>query len=440
MTEEDSCDLDSSSEEDDTFSHDDRSEQYVPHRKANVSTGDSIDRLGDRYAPWPLPQYVCHCKDDRRARSPRSMNRHPQRPCFVHKPREICCARTASDVNMDEVLSLLPGRQRKTRQQLQREKEAAVTLQSAWRGCQVRKDISKMNKAATQIQAAFRGYMTRKELPLGLCGYGRTNQRKLQKKTRAEDESKPFPALLDCLQQFGLVSGTKPSGQSISLPNGKPRNYSRNLIEDYPLLNPNVTFFEIESTLRPNREVFTYTSFNVFATGIQDQRYEDAATTIQAAWRGYQIRQKGRPMTGEEKRPRNPICSNFAMKKTPCKHSLPGPALKGPKIRQIFVAKADLHDTQGTLSLRDAPQIRNINIYAVIKAMPDPSRKPNISIRVLSPNAVVQGYEREMSSGVQALYTVQNNSASMPSQILIHVNTQKRKDVLLKTEKKKQKP
>uniref|UniRef100_A0A8C4VK51 Uncharacterized protein n=1 Tax=Gopherus evgoodei TaxID=1825980 RepID=A0A8C4VK51_9SAUR len=48
-------------------------------------------------------------------------------------------------------------RQRKTQQQLQKENQSATIIQSAWRGCQVRKEINGMNKAAAKIQAVFRG-------------------------------------------------------------------------------------------------------------------------------------------------------------------------------------------------------------------------------------------------------------------------------------------
>uniref|UniRef100_A0A8C0G6M1 Uncharacterized protein n=1 Tax=Chelonoidis abingdonii TaxID=106734 RepID=A0A8C0G6M1_CHEAB len=41
-----------------------------------------------------------------------------------------------------------------------KENQSATIIQSAWRGCQVRREINGMNKAAAKIQAVFRGYRT----------------------------------------------------------------------------------------------------------------------------------------------------------------------------------------------------------------------------------------------------------------------------------------
>ncbi|XP_042305158.1 uncharacterized protein LOC121921316 [Sceloporus undulatus] len=425
MMEEDSCDLESSSEESDVFSHDSGGEQNVSHKKANVSIEDNAEYLRDRDTPMNLPTSVCSCKGDLRTRSCRRMKPHINRAThLVREHQDPYYSRSDSSVSVDDVLNLLPIYPRKTRQQFRREKEAAITIQSAWRGYQVRRDIDKMNEAATQIQAAFRGYMTRKELPLGLCGYGRTDRQKLKKKIRAENENKCFPVFLNCLQQFGLASGTHAEKHNVSLPSGKSRSCHEHIIDNYPLLNPKVSFFEIKSALRPNREVFTYTSLNVFAPRIQ--RYQDAATTIQAAWRGYQIRQKARPMISVVKSPIKSFTSNFTIKKASWKRAFSVRTIEAHEIQQIFTSSI----------FGKAPRIRNINISTVVNGMPASSQKPNISIQVLCPKGVVQGFQRDMSRGAQAVYTVESEGASIPSQILIHVNMKKGKDVLSKTEKK----
>uniref|UniRef100_A0A8D0E4Y1 Uncharacterized protein n=1 Tax=Salvator merianae TaxID=96440 RepID=A0A8D0E4Y1_SALMN len=57
-----------------------------------------------------------------------------------------------------------------------RQKDAAITIQSAWRGYQVRKDIERMDEAATQIQTSmptiqissskYMSYLTGGSIPL----------------------------------------------------------------------------------------------------------------------------------------------------------------------------------------------------------------------------------------------------------------------------------
>nr|XP_060622800.1 IQ domain-containing protein N-like [Anolis sagrei ordinatus] len=410
-------DLEYSSEESDVFSHDSDREQNVSNtKKANSSSQDNAKYLRDRYGHIRFPTSTYSYKDDLRAGSDRRRNPHTRKKTrFVHQQGDPYHSQSDSSVSVDEVINLLPTYKRKTRQQQQQEKEAAITIQSAWRGHQVRRNIDAINEAATKIQAAFRGHATRKELPLGLSGYARTDRPKFQRKARTENEGECCPELLSCLQKFGLASGTDTEKQSIFLPKGRPRSCPKHVIEDYPVLNPKVSFFEIKSPLRPNREVFTYRSLNVFA---QTQRYQAAATTIQAAWRGYQIRQKI---------PIRPFSSNFTIRKTSWKHTFAGRTLEAHEIHQIFTRPV----------LRKAPRIRNINIRTVVKGAPASSQKPNVSIQVLSPRGVVQGFQRDMSRGAQALYTVESENATIPSQIFIHVNLQKGKEVLPKTKKKK---
>ncbi|XP_062830223.1 abnormal spindle-like microcephaly-associated protein homolog [Anolis carolinensis] len=398
--EEDSCDLEYSSEESDVLSHDSEPEENVSKsKKANRSSQDNAQYRRDRYGHIHLPTSTRSYKEDLRAGSYRRRNPHTHRTrCFVHQQGDPYHSQGDSSVSVDEVLNLLPTYKRKTRQQCQQEKEAAITIQSAWRGHQVRRHIDTMNEAATKIQAAFRGHVTRKELPLELSGYARTDRPKIQRKARTDNQSKCCPELLNCLQKFGLVSGPHTQRQNIVLPKARPSRCPKYIIEDYPVLNPNVSFFEIKSPLRPNREVFTYKSLNVFA---QTQRYQAAATTIQAAWRGYQIRQK--------------IPINLTIRKTSWKHTLSGHTLEAHEIHQIFTRPV----------LRKAPRIRNINIRTVVKNAPASSQKPNISIQVLSPRGVIQGFQRDMSRGAQALYTVASKNATIPSQIFIHVTLQK---------------
>ncbi|KAJ7335305.1 hypothetical protein JRQ81_013246 [Phrynocephalus forsythii] len=426
MMAEDSCDPGFSGDKPNTFSHGSRKEQHVPHMKPIVCTEDNIEDLDGGYAAMHIPTPLCERSSQRRKPHTHRMLR------LVREQGNPLHAWTAGNRSVDEVLNFLPRHprrpQRKSPWQRQQEEEAAVTIQSAWRGWQVRKEMDRMERAATQIQAAFRGYMTRKELPLGICCSCRTDWPTPKQKS-AENKSQPFPLFLTCTQQLGLGSGTQTESLSVFFPNNRGRICPKTIPEDSPLLNPNASFFESKSAIRPDRKVFTYASLNVFASKIRNQKYqEEAATIIQAAWRGYQIRQKARPRIQAAKSTKS-LPSNFIVNKSYWRRLWSGHTVEERGIQQIFANSA----------FRKAPQIRNINIYTVVKGMAASSKRPDISIQVRSPKAVIQGFQRDMSRGVQALYTVKNRGASRPSQILIHVNMLKGKDPPAKTETKTQK-
>lgn len=400
IMEEELWDSDTSYKESDSFPPGNKWERHGPHIKAKISTKYSINGLRDRDRPVRFTTKVWPDKNEQWDRSPPKVKPHNHgTSCFVHKQSSPSYVRTAGDLHVDEVPNMVPAPRRKSRQQLQREREAATAIQSGWKGCQVRKDIDKMNKAATQIQAAFRGYRSRKELPLGLCG--RPKRQKSQKKIRVENKSSSLPSLLNYVQQWSLASATQIESPNFFLPKGKPRSHSKNKAGDYMHLKPKVTLFEIKSALKPDSKVFTYTSLNVFATQLLRQRYHDAAVTIQAAWRGFQARKKIR-----------------TLKQAKESHQGVPEEVK----EQETCAKSEQDErSKETRPVGETPHIRNINIYTVVKGKPA-SQKPSVSIRVPSANATVQGYQRDMSRGMKGLYTVTNKNTPKPSQIHVHVN------------------
>uniref|UniRef100_A0ACB8ESU9 Uncharacterized protein n=1 Tax=Sphaerodactylus townsendi TaxID=933632 RepID=A0ACB8ESU9_9SAUR len=384
---EESLDLDTSKD-----SPVNKGEQDPSLHKTSISSGGNAEFLGG--------MAVHLGKDDENAGSSLEWKLQT-RVSFSGKQRDQSDSRAASNVSLQS----LSGR--KTRQQLQKEQAAAMTIQAAWRGCQVRREIDIMTKAATKIQATFRGHKTRKELPLHLCDHGRN---KSKNKIQARKENRPVPEFQsNHLQQLGFI-GAHTKSQSILPYNAKSRN-SLKTIGDYTLLSPEITFLEIEMGHRTSQEVFACSSLNALATEIEWQRYHNAATIIQAAWRGYQVRKMLgiAAQTGtchSESFRFNYVCEEIIRKDTVC---------------QPPDHRARRHDA---VMLGFVPRIRNINVYTVVKGAAA-SPKPNISLRVLSQNAVIQGFQRDMSAGVQGLYTIKSPGALRPAQLFVRVDMRK---------------
>lgn len=379
--------------------------EYPSASKINVSSGSNVESFHD------MP--VRPAKKDGKAGTSEERNRQSH-VFFSYEPRDPSDTRAARNLS----LPLLPLPRRKTRQELQTEKAAATTIQSAWRGCQVRREIKKMTEAATKIQATFRGHKIRKELPLSLCNHSKS---KSKKKIHARKDSESVPEFLHCFQQLGLI-GTHTKSQSILPYNDKTRNYLT-VIGDYALLSPEVTFLETEMGHRPSKEMFTFSSLNVLAE-IEWQRYHNAAIIIQAAWRGFKVRKMIRIIKQTEKSQG----TSFRFKYT-CEEIIRKDTTSGHRSQ----LQERRHDN---VLLGFVPRIRNINIYTVVKGLPA-SQRPNISVRVLSPNAVIQGFQREMRVGAQGLYSVKSPGALRPTQVFVHVDIRKELKVLssLKTEK-----
>lgn len=384
-------------------------EEYPSPKKTNVSPGGNVESLGD------TPKHPV--KDDGKAGS------SPEKKLQTHvsfsrsEQRDPSGTQAAPNLNPP----LLP--RRKTRQQLQKEKAAATTIQSAWRGCQVRREIDKMTKAATKIQATFRGHKIRKELPLSLCNHGRSQSKR---KKHARKESGSVPEFLTCSQPLGLI-GTHTKSQGI-LPYSNRSRACLSVLGEYSLLTPDTTFLETVMGHRPSKEMFTCSSLNVFAAEINLQRYHNAAIIIQAAWRGYRVRKIIRMFIEAGESQSKSFHFNYI-----CEEILRKDAISG----QLFRFRARRHDT---VLLGFVPRIRNINVYTVVKGVPA-SQRPNISVRILSPNAVIQGYQREMSMGAQGRYTVKSPGALRPSQVFVHVDVRKElKKLSALMVKKKQKP
>ncbi|KAG8130393.1 hypothetical protein E2320_017000 [Naja naja] len=264
-------------------------QQHVSRKKPRVSMRDTIEYLNDRETPPYFPTSTCSCKPDQEARVSRKVKHHPARMLgFVHKWQDPSKAQTTSNMNTDEVLTFAPAPQRKAHQKFGQENKAAINIQSAWRGSHAKQNMERMSKAATKIQAIFRGYLIRKELPLGLCSsYGWAEE---QKKTRPRKHFQTFPT---CHRQRGLHSERPAERECICLPSHKPKYYPKTVIENYPPLNHKKPFVRA-SILPLSSTGFPSTSLPL---ALEKQRYQEAATTIQAAWRAYQNRQKRRPLS-----------------------------------------------------------------------------------------------------------------------------------------------
>ncbi|CAM5115609.1 unnamed protein product [Eretmochelys imbricata] len=160
-------------------------EQYVPYTTANVPKAAGIQGINTTLPGSCTVQMHIHStaifeKVDKDAARHRllTIGRSEDRKTShtVHKQEFLSYAKLFH--SMPVCQSEVPSRQhrirqRKTQQQLQKENQSATIIQSAWRGCQVRREIDGMNKAAAKIQAVFRGYRTRQELPLGFNTYGK---------------------------------------------------------------------------------------------------------------------------------------------------------------------------------------------------------------------------------------------------------------------------
>ncbi|XP_034267174.1 uncharacterized protein LOC117662027 [Pantherophis guttatus] len=405
--------MDSLSDGSDVLSQDSRGKQHVSHKKARVSISNPTEYLNDRETPaYFLPTSACSCKPDQEARVSGKVKHHPARVLgFVHKWQDPSKAQNTSNRNTDEVLAFAPAPQRKTHQQSGQENKAATILQSAWKGSHDSQNMERASKAATKIQAIFRGYLTRKELPLGLCSsYGWAEE---QKKTRPRKQNRSFPTFPVFHPQHSLDSGRPAERECTCLSSHKPKYYPKTVIENYPPLNPKEPFVRA-SFLPASRTGFPSMSLPL---ALEKQRYQEAAVTIQAAWRAYQNRQKRRPFLQVNGYPFPP---NVAVKQAIWKIPKLGCTFPEEGIQQVL-GNSDI------LLVSKAPRVRNINIRAVVKGLPVSSPMPNISVEVKSPHAVIQGFQRDLSSGIQAVYTMRNASASGVSQILIHVNTQQGK-------------
>lgn len=420
--------MDSLSGGSDVLSQDSSAKQRDSRKKARVSISDTVEYMSDSEIPAYFSTSACSCKPEQEAAVSRKIKHHPSRVLgFVHKWQDPSKAQSTSNMSADEVLAFAPAPHRKTHQQFGQENKAATIIQSAWRGSHASQNTERMNKAATKIQAMVRGYLTRKELPLGLCSSYRWSEE--QKKTRPRKQNRSFPTSLSCHPQHGLDFGRPaerecicspshkpkyyPKMECVCLPSHKPKYYPKAVIEKYPPLNLEEPF-ERASNLQPSRTGFPSTSL---PRALEKQRYQEAAATIQAAWRAHQNRQKKRPFVQVN---RYPFPPNVAVKQTVWKNLKLGCTFPEEEIQQIL-------ENTDILLLSKAPRVRNINIRAVVKGLPVSSPMPNISVEVKSPHAVIQGFQRDLSSGIQAVYTMRNASASGMSQILVHVNTQKGK-------------
>lgn len=246
-------------QEDPLYAEFDAFQPHVTSTKENVSLGYSKKSLANKDVP--VHRFQRTSEEDKRATFSPRVKPH------VHKQEDPSGVGKVRDMNLNDIRKQ-PVLRQKSRQQVQKEKEAATTIQSAWRGHQVRKELDTMDEAATRIQAAFRGHQTRKELSFH------------------SSESGSFP------------------GQKVK--RGKSKNwYFPEFLHD-----------------SPQKEVFTYGGLD---PPLEKQKHRGAASIIQEAWERHQRRQReSSTMLQEEQGLRKSYCSieKTYMKHTPSGHTL----------------------------------------------------------------------------------------------------------------------
>ncbi|XP_039400612.1 uncharacterized protein LOC120408110 [Mauremys reevesii] len=442
------------------FSHYRQAEQYVPYTTANVPKTAGIQGINTKLPGRCTVQMHIHSsaifeKADKDAARHRLLtigrSEDHKTSHAAHKQEFLSYAKffSSNAVCQSEVPSQQCRiRQRKTQQQLQKENQSATIIQSAWRGCQVRREINGMNKAAAKIQAVFRGYRTRRELLLGCNTHGKDEGLQLKKKRRAESKEKLFPLILRFDQQWGWDSRTL---SNISKSDSLRSQHKTNKREGTFFI-PIVIFPKVESSRKTKRKGFVLPSdlptLNVFESRTQQHGICHAAIQIQAAWRGYQARKQMREIErqakikAEESQPFSNGCKNSpeSCEKQPvlgaemsgavAEIQSSTPEQKDPvqePEQDSSVKEEPSKESKGTNTEGSVPSVRNINIYTVVKGVPA-SRRPPITIRVSSPNAIVQGYHRDMSRGMQGLYTVKNHCDPRPSQIIVQIHMVEKED------------
>lgn len=431
------------------FSHDRQSEQYVPYMAKNVST--AATKHGVSMGPLGLHSVRLHVHESAVSEkmgkdAARSMysagvqNEDYNTSCSIPKQE---CLNYAQVFNFSVMAQheaptqqhRIP--QRKTRQHLQKECKSATVIQSARRGDQVRWEMEEMNKAAAKIQAAYRGYRTRQELLLG--SNTRIKGKGLKQNMENTAKNKYLPAASGYYQQWDWGFQT----QDVITKNNRSRCHHKNKHSTVSFVIPTSTFLKTESSVTLDKEELTIghglSALKVFKAMTQQQEFNDAATRIQAVWRGYHVRKQMREIEKQAKilveaiqsfsdeckiSPENHkscwVSGTAAVMETQSLYLKQETTVRKPEPDLDVKPEASM-ENKYTNTESSAPLFRNINVYTVVKGRPS-SQQSLITIRVSSPNALVQGYHRDTSRGTQGLYTVKHHNSSKPSQIFVQIN------------------
>ncbi|XP_029460747.1 uncharacterized protein LOC115093181 [Rhinatrema bivittatum] len=360
-------------------------------------------------------------------------------------------------------------KKRKTREQLKKESHSAAVIQSAWRGFQARKQIRELSKAATKIQALFRGFRVRRELNffegvVSLNGFiilstfendnrypkikgtkeYSPSRSELQK--RCSDETCYQNNTLTFKNQNGCncalsINGSKSTEDQETGSNSQISKCSSIMQEPSP-----ESYKSVMSTINSSSKI-GLSAQRVSETPLQCQENHIAETQIQAEWKGYQLRKQIRDLT----KPEAEIQLFYQSYKNSLQHSSNGLfSIEGHQKLEATVGMETgsvlnpLNSSQVVAfehgdSVKEKPNMtikysdssismppnENIPMNMVMKNKPV-SNRPLISIRVMSPNAVVHGVCKDTTMGAQGHYFIKTSSSSSVSQLSVQVNVIKK--------------
>ncbi|XP_064415334.1 mitochondrial import receptor subunit TOM5 homolog isoform X1 [Latimeria chalumnae] len=209
------------------------------------------------------------------------------------------------DTGLETVSPVIPTQQdpeyqphrQKTRKLLKEEHKAASVIQALWKGYLARKEIKKMKEAVAKIQAAFRGFQLRKRLfdddfigfqgdyvlhckGTSTTGLDSTLPSKASKAYQHSSGEPQRGFIKVQPEKHNLPSKTKPQIQPAVLTESK----TINAVSNYTAPTTISTYCAWLSSgeRRPRK----------FRTRKQHQQNNNAATVIQAHWKGYQVRKQ----------------------------------------------------------------------------------------------------------------------------------------------------
>ncbi|XP_078533656.1 IQ domain-containing protein N [Lissotriton helveticus] len=344
-------------------------------------------------------------------------------------------------------------RRRKSREQLRKEHISAATIQSAWKAYLVRKEIKEMNKAATRIQAFYRGFKVRQELQLDndtTVYHGFTAENTQQKALHMllHTKGRVEPHGIDTLRAYPyqrrptfkvqarrgrMVAADKTFSENSLSTNFEHRSTQTQGAENQCFCRPrNMTVSTSKSVSGKANHLFesrrpphgrysaarNHPSRNGYFVSKQIREMHEAATRIQAFYRGYKTRLVLQE-TGLLRFGRLGEAAGDAIT-YPMAHSnereMPLARREGACGRCRMNPAKDC-----TAYLAPESPIRNINVSRVVRDG-QYFQRPPISIRVSSTNGIVYGCCNGTTKGAEGHYMIKTSAMRPPSKILVNVN------------------
>ncbi|XP_040398085.1 neuronal acetylcholine receptor subunit beta-3 isoform X1 [Cygnus olor] len=332
--------------------------------------------------------------------------------------------------------------QSKAWQQLQKQAQQATIIQAAWRGYRVRRELDEMNKAAVKIQAAYRGYRTRQELPLGFYDCFGDKKPVLDQTKKEEERMVSLPGVSGALECYTFLGeGSQASG--ISTGHERPTTPCRDRHDPGTVVIPRAAVRKPTFSLMPSNVLLLGNSLptcEVFPALTSEQQIHDAADNIWAARRGPQSSEELDKMEREAEKIaergqilvysyqlRTNRCEKYQISEirsiTETQKLSPKPQDTVPCPERGLTVRLEVRkENKATNAGGEAPSLRNVDVYAVVRS-PPASWRSSMSLRVSSPTGVVEGSHRDAGRGrLCGLYAVRRHGASQPSHVHIHVN------------------